>query len=170
MCPFVVTAWAPLPFAFITHISSVVDGASRRIQAILVASRVQAGPLFVPAFVSWVALPPVAGMSQMFVVPTVPANAIDRLGIGSGAGVADGEGACDALWLGVAVGRTTATLGAAVGEADGVGEPPLSAKNAAPTTTSTTAPTTRAAMGIRRPAAGGGGGAATAAARSSSPQ
>jgi len=59
--------------AFITHISSVVTGGSRRIQAIFVALRAQLAPLLVPALVSWVDVPPVGWISQMFVVLSVPA-------------------------------------------------------------------------------------------------
>jgi hypothetical protein len=39
-----------------------------RIQAIFVASRDQPGPLFVPAVVSWVALPPIGWIKKRFAV------------------------------------------------------------------------------------------------------
>jgi hypothetical protein len=57
------------------------------------------------------------------------------LGIGSGVGLATGDGPSDAIGAGLAVGWTIATLATGLGDGEGVGEPPLSAKTATPTRT-----------------------------------
>ena len=77
--------------------------------------------------------------------------------------MASGVGPLEAARDGLALGITTATLAAAVGEGaeDGDGEPPRSAKTATPARTTTSTPPMIAASGTFRPLGGGGGGAAT---------